>query len=186
MKPRIFIAAVIALSIHGILLSTNFHFFPDTAEINPETNVIRMSLSSSENERAETRREKADVKTEEIKRKEAFLQTEPDNINQKEQDSDQAASVSVIQEAKPLSFANQPPEYPRIGRVRGYQGTVILNVLVSQRGTVSQIRIKKSSGYWILDTAAIKAVKDWKFEPGRNKGEIVQMWVEQPIRFQLK
>ncbi|MBW1984873.1 MAG: energy transducer TonB, partial [Deltaproteobacteria bacterium] len=66
------------------------------------------------------------------------------------------------------------------------QGTVVLRVLVTTNGMVSKLNILKSSGYWILDKSALTAVKDWMFEPGTDGSKKVDMWVEQPIRFQLK
>jgi len=39
----------------------------------------------------------------------------------------------VVREAVPLYKVNPPPEYPRLARKRGYQGTVVLDVLVDQK-----------------------------------------------------
>ncbi len=89
-------------------------------------------------------------------------------------------------EAFPVYRKNIPPKYPRLARRRGYQGTVLLDVMVDRTGKVSDLRIVRSSGYTILDRAAMESVKKWVFEPGMKEGRQVDMWVRVPIRFQLK
>ncbi|MBW1768473.1 MAG: energy transducer TonB, partial [Deltaproteobacteria bacterium] len=70
-------------------------------------------------------------------------------------------------------------------RRRGYEGTVVLEVLVNQEGSVEDLRISESSDHSILDRAALASVKKWLFEPGRKGDEAVEMWVRVPVRFQL-
>jgi TonB family protein len=88
--------------------------------------------------------------------------------------------------ATPNYKENSPPLYPRLARRKNYQGTVFLDVLVRMDGTVGSIRLSKSSGYELLDSAAIRGVKKWLFHPGKRGDELVEMWVKIPIRFQLK
>ena len=49
-----------------------------------------------------------------------------------------------------------------------------------------QVEIKKSSGFRLLDQAAIKAVRHWKFQPGRIGDLPVESKVEIPIKFSLQ
>jgi periplasmic protein TonB len=93
--------------------------------------------------------------------------------------------VPVVREAMPLYRINPAPKYPRIARRRGYQGTVVLEVLVDLNGRVGDLRVSTSSGYKILDKAALASVKDWAFEPGMRGDQKVEMWVRVPVRFQL-
>ena len=92
----------------------------------------------------------------------------------------------VVIEAVPLYKVNPLPEYPRIARKRGYQGTVVLEVLVDQNGRVGDLRLFTSSGYSILDRKAMASVKRWLFEPGMKGDKKVDMWVRVPVRFELK
>lgn len=92
---------------------------------------------------------------------------------------------TVIEEAKPLYRMNRPPPYPSTARRRGYEGTVVLEVMVDRKGRVGDLRVHSSSGYALLDKAAMAAVGDWLFEPGRRGDETVAMWVRVPIRFVL-
>lgn len=92
----------------------------------------------------------------------------------------------VMREAKPLYQKNPPPEYPRLARRRGYEGTVVLEVLVDEEGKVEDMRLFSSSKHEILDEAAMASVKEWLFQPGMRGDKPVEMWVRVPIRFQLK
>lgn len=92
----------------------------------------------------------------------------------------------VLREAVPLYRVNPAPRYPKMARKRGYQGTVLLSVHVSKQGKVDDLWLFESSGYRILDNAALKAVEDWIFEPGRRGDKVVDMWVEVPVKFELE
>ncbi|MBW2119622.1 MAG: energy transducer TonB [Deltaproteobacteria bacterium] len=96
------------------------------------------------------------------------------------------ADVPLMREATPLYRKNPTPKYPKIARKRGYQGTVVIEVLVDRDGRVGDLRVSESSGYSILDRAAMASVKGWVFEPGMKGDQKVDMWVKVPIRFQLK
>ena len=88
--------------------------------------------------------------------------------------------------AIPLLKKNPPPVYPKSARRRGYQGKVILKVLVAANGSVKEVELDKSCGYDILDRTALSAVRDWQFKPGIKNGKKIKMWVKVPVRFQLK
>ncbi|MGA2781626.1 MAG: energy transducer TonB [Smithella sp.] len=87
--------------------------------------------------------------------------------------------------AYPLYRENAPPVYPEIARVRGYEGIVLVFAEILPDGRVGNMKIRKSSGYAILDQSAIEAVKPWKFEPAKKSGNPFTVWVELPIKFIL-
>ena len=93
--------------------------------------------------------------------------------------------IETIHEAKPAYRSNPSPKYPRIARIRGFQGNVLLDVLVNAHGSVDDVKIFKSSGHPVLDKSAESTVKQWLFEPGRIGKKKVDMWVRVPIRFEL-
>ena len=62
----------------------------------------------------------------------------------------------------------------------------MLKVLVDASGRVGDIKVARSSGYPNLDTAALKAVRNWRFVPGKRAGIPISTWVEVPIAFSLK
>ena len=93
--------------------------------------------------------------------------------------------AQTILEARPIYRINPPPSYPNIARKRGYQGNVVLEVLINKQGKVIDFRVFSSSGYSILDKTAIASVKKWLFEPGMRGSDKIEMWVRVPIRFKL-
>jgi protein TonB len=102
-----------------------------------------------------------------------------------EHDGASLSPLETIYEAKPAYRSNPSPKYPRIAVIRGYQGNVLLDVLVTADGNAEDVKIFKSSGYPVLDKAAESTVKLWLFEPGRIGKRKVDMWVRVPIRFEL-
>ncbi len=84
-------------------------------------------------------------------------------------------------------YLNNPrPPYPMVARRMGYNGKVILNVEVLAEGRAGQVLLYKSSGYDILDNAALQTVKTWKFSPAKRFGQPVTQWFLVPIKFSLE
>lgn len=81
---------------------------------------------------------------------------------------------------------NTPPFYPMVARRNGLQGRVILNVEVLADGMCGKINIHKSSGYAMLDNAALQTVRNWRFMPARQAGHAVDKWFMIPVQFSLK
>lgn len=102
-------------------------------------------------------------------------------------DSGDAAGAkdAAVIEAVPLYRENAPPAYPRRARLRGYEGCVLLDVRVGTDGRAEDVTIAVSSGYRLLDRAALRAVASWRFEPARRNGRAVAMRVAVPMRFRL-
>lgn len=78
---------------------------------------------------------------------------------------------------------NPKPTYPAISRKMGEQGVVVLLVLVGADGSAQEVKVRHSSGYPRLDQAALAAVKNWRFVPGKRGGVPQAMTVEVPLRF---
>ncbi len=81
---------------------------------------------------------------------------------------------------------NKAPVYPMLSRKRKEQGTVWMLLLVSKDGLVTQLKLKKTSGFDRLDHAALQAVKKWKFQPARKEGQPIDYWYELPLKFSLQ
>ncbi len=84
------------------------------------------------------------------------------------------------------AVGNPLPRYPRLARVRGWEGRVVLRVQVRANGAVRAIRVINSSGYDLLDRAAIKAVRRWRFRAAQVAGVSIASTVKVPIRFRLR
>jgi protein TonB len=59
-------------------------------------------------------------------------------------------------------------------------------VLVKANGTVGELKIEKSSGVKALDSAALKAVSSWRFQPATQDGQAIDEWYDLPIEFGMK
>lgn len=81
---------------------------------------------------------------------------------------------------------NPPPAYPLMSRRRGEKGTVMLRVYVSAQGEAESVQVRTSSGYASLDTAALEAVRRWRFVPARQGTQPVAAFVIVPIVFSLE
>ncbi len=88
--------------------------------------------------------------------------------------------------ARPVYRKNPEPAYPAAARRRRQEGVTLLAVSVSASGRARRVVVKESSGYQMLDDAAVKAVVDWEFEPARAGTAAVESEIEVPVRFQLK
>ena len=77
------------------------------------------------------------------------------------------------------------PRYPAIARQNGWQGKTILRVEIRSDGHVGSVEVLRSSGYAVLDDAAVEAVQAGEFMPAQVGGKPVSASVEVPIRFQL-
>ena len=58
------------------------------------------------------------------------------------------------------------PPYPWVCRKRQQEGTVILSVKLTSDGRVAEAHLDTSSGYSLLDDAALAGVKGWILEEG--------------------
>lgn len=80
---------------------------------------------------------------------------------------------------------NPPPEYPAVSRRMGEEGRVVLRVLVTAEGKPETVEIENGSGSRRLDSAALDAVKKWKFIPAKRDNEPVSAFVLVPLKFAL-
>jgi TonB family protein len=78
----------------------------------------------------------------------------------------------------------QPP-YPRRARTMGWEGTVVLRIIVTTDGTVSEVAIHRSSGYPLLDQAAVMAARSRRFVPAKDGSFTTSSVAEIPVRFVL-
>jgi len=97
------------------------------------------------------------------------------------------AEIAPTEPDYKADYLNNPaPSYPLAARRMGMQGRVVLNVEVLASGVCGQINIQQSSGFPILDNAALKTVKSWRFLPASRAGHAVDKWFMIPVHFSLK
>ena len=78
---------------------------------------------------------------------------------------------------------NAVPAYPADARAAGRTGTVVLKVVVYADGTVGDIHVVEGEEPFVR--AAVAAVKSWRYEPARLKGQPVAVYREIRIPFKL-
>lgn len=87
--------------------------------------------------------------------------------------------------AQPDYLKNPEPVYPLAARRRHQEGLVVVNVRVSTAGRAMNVSLKQSSGYPLLDDAALTQVREWEFAPARIGSRAVESEIEVPVRFKL-
>ena len=77
-------------------------------------------------------------------------------------------------------------EYPPLLRNAGIGGTVIVWFFISEEGQVLDRRVARSSGHVPLDEAALQVADVFEFSPALNRENIVQVWIQLPIAFEVR
>ena len=85
---------------------------------------------------------------------------------------------------KPMIIKKVKPKYPKDASFKGIEGMVVLDFVVNEDGTPSEIKILKSVPE--LDKAAIEALEQYRFTPGTIDGKAVKVNWRVPFRFRLK
>jgi protein TonB len=93
---------------------------------------------------------------------------------------------AVVEVSVPLYDINPSPNYPNVAKRRHYEGTVLLDVLVDKTGRAVRVKVAQSSGYAVLDRSAKGDVSRWRFKPARRGMQTVEMWIQVPVRYELK
>jgi len=74
--------------------------------------------------------------------------------------------------------------YPEYAKEKGIEGKVFVIAFVNESGDVVNAEVIRSANP-VLDSAALKAVRQVKFEPGQDEGKKVKVQVTIPIMFKL-
>jgi len=97
-----------------------------------------------------------------------------------------AQAADIVEPRFDADYLNNPaPAYPRVSRRLREQGVVLLRVYVLPNGLPEVVELKTSSGFSLLDGAALEAVRKWKFVPAQSGGRSIAAWVNVPIEFTL-
>jgi protein TonB len=83
----------------------------------------------------------------------------------------------------PISLLHKPPVYSEQARQLRLSGTVVMNVLINDKGTVDQVVLVIGVPGADLNEAAIRAVKSWTYRPATKNGVPVKVWKSEQIVF---
>jgi len=96
---------------------------------------------------------------------------------------DSAAAEAAPASTEPLAVETPPPEYPLQFACAGVGGEVVLVLQIDTNGTPGDVRVESSSRQPELDTAAVAAVRTWRFKPATNRGQAVPTRIRVPVKF---
>lgn len=77
-------------------------------------------------------------------------------------------------------------DYPEEARRQGMEGTVHVRVLVNRSGRVEEAAIGESSGNCVLDSAALRTARTFRFSPAMQDERTIQAWVLVPVEFRFR
>ena len=85
----------------------------------------------------------------------------------------------------PKELRRPSVQYPPASQDNGDEGTVTLLLAVQTDGSISDIRIARSSGYQRLDAAAVRSLRQAKFQPATCHGKPIAVRIHQSFIFKI-
>jgi protein TonB len=85
---------------------------------------------------------------------------------------------------EPKKLVHVAPLYPEIARTARIEGIVVMEALLDATGKVDSVRVLRSVA--LLDDAAIRAVKQWRYTPTELNGVPVPVLMTITVRFALE
>jgi periplasmic protein TonB len=86
---------------------------------------------------------------------------------------------------RPVLVSEVLPEYSEEARKARFEGTVVLDTIVREDGSVQVRRVVRGAGFG-LDEQAIAAVLKWRFKPGKKNGNPIPVALNVEVRFNLR
>lgn len=88
---------------------------------------------------------------------------------------------------KPVLKTKVPPVYPADAKEQRIEGRVILQAVIRRDGKLDQVQVLRAEnpGHG-FEEAAIRAVKQWIYEPATKDGEPVDVYFTVIVEFSLK
>ncbi len=97
--------------------------------------------------------------------------------------AEDTAMTEETVDRKPQVTYRAPIEYPEEAVNNGIQGYVVVHLLIAKDGGIKLAKVLDSEPQGVFDQTVLNAIQDWRFTPARYKGEPVQVWVKQKVRF---
>ncbi len=79
---------------------------------------------------------------------------------------------------------NTPPEFPAQAKAAGQQGMVILKIVVTESGRVGAVKVMRGDEPFV--SAALAAVKSWRFDPALVDGQPTPVFRILKIPFRIR
>jgi TonB family protein len=84
----------------------------------------------------------------------------------------------------PVAIYKVEPEYSEEARKAKFQGTVVLSIVIDEKGLPTNFKVVRPLGLG-LDEKAIEAVQKWRFLPGKKDGHAVAVLATVEVNFRL-
>ena len=85
-----------------------------------------------------------------------------------------------------VALSRVMPVYPWRAKSLGIEGWVKIEVIVATDGSVKKVRVIDDQPDNMFGDAAIKAIKQWRFQPAFIDGQAVEQRAIQLMEFKLK
>lgn len=84
----------------------------------------------------------------------------------------------------PVLLTRVDPVYPETARRVGLQGVVFLEAIIAASGDIEEVAVVRSGGPF-FDSAAVAAVRRWKYRPATLNGRAVRVLLNVTVSFRL-
>lgn len=93
------------------------------------------------------------------------------------------ATCAGAETSKPRILEATPPVYPEDARRAQQHGDVLVRVVIAKDGSVASAEVAGSSGFTALDSAAVGAVRQWRFSPATDE---TGNPIDAPLKFKVQ
>jgi protein TonB len=112
----------------------------------------------------------------------------PPPPEKKEEEDEQ--EVFVVVEDQPqlqggMAALQKEVNYPEFAKKAGIEGRVFVQFVVDENGNVQDPKVTRGV-HKLLNEEAVRAVKQMKFKPGKQRGKAVKVQMSLPVTFRLK
>lgn len=97
--------------------------------------------------------------------------------------ADQAFDRNIVSAGSLKRTRTVNPEYPQAAAKRKLEGWVELVFTVTANGSVENVEVRNASPADVFEEAAVKAIRQWRFEPVERNGERVAQRAMVRLRF---
>lgn len=154
----------------------------DTAKEESQTVAANQTAAALESKdvKAENNEKKGDksVKTENVQVAASSPLEEKSSAVTEIQPRPNGEEVRSVEQFRQAN-GNPVPKFDDDDRLKGRQGVAVFQAFVTREGGLKEFDLVNSTGHRSLDLKSLKALRDWKFEPGQEG------WVEIPFQWSL-
>ena len=86
---------------------------------------------------------------------------------------------------KPTFVPDVQDYYPEVSRRNAEEGRAVVKVCVNTAGKIDSVEVVYTTGHPLLDEAALKVAKAFRFKPATSEGKPVASCPNLPVKFEL-